>query len=216
MLKEPSWPSQSACRSMVNLLEKETVGAYRLDRSTQSALNNMTFTIAKKYTPGLAQVKASSESDLVFDRAKVFPIHTLEWCLATLEIAHQHRKEFSWVGEAMIAKTKRTMRKTYGKEITDPIIEAIERAESVKNLDWNRTIYSMLADMYEKGVEYGLDVFSEIVWSVAKKSWATRDVVDIKEIIEAAFGRENLHPATKIGIAMFDLASHISAKPKQA
>ena len=91
------------------MLEKEETGPYRLSRTVQTSLNNLSHGIARKYMPDLAQVKGVGDDGLVFEKSRLFPVHTLEWVLSTLEIAYQHQNELSWVGRVMIARVKKVM-----------------------------------------------------------------------------------------------------------
>lgn len=216
LLLEPKWPTKSVANSFVVLLKKEGTGAYRIPRTVQTSLNNLTHSIAKKYMPDLAQVKGIGEDGLVFEKAKLFPIHTLEWILSTLEIAIQYQNELAWIEKVMIARTKKAMTQRYGINFSESIMEICKSNRKDKFLDWNTTMAEIISHMYDIKSLEGVYVLDEIVTNKAKKSWGSRDLVETQEMLESIFAMNHLSRTTRIGMSLFSIAAKINAKAKEA
>lgn len=215
LLREPKWPTKSISAALVELLEKEETGPFRLNRSVQTGLNNLTHSIARRYTKDIAQVKGVGENSLVFEKAKLFPIHTMEWNLATLEIATNHRKELSWIGRVMFARCEKAMRQKYGPTITNQILDITDSVKPVKTMDWNVTMMEVISYTQNFGnIVEGSSLLEELVASNAKKSWGARDLMQMEELITDILSNEEVSTQTKNGMIFFSIISKVNAKAK--
>jgi len=213
---EPKWPTKSVSAAFAELISKERSGPYRIARSVQTSLNNLIHSIAIRYTPSLAHVKGIGENSLVFERARLFPIHSLEWALSTLEVALHHENELSWVGEVMNARTIKSMKQRYGNKITQSIVDVIDGARKYKRLDWNMSMIEVISYMFDRpeSIDEGTLVLEELISSNAKKAWGTRDLLELSLVANKVFAEEDLTRKSRIGVYFFSIISHVNAKSK--
>jgi len=199
----------------VFLLSKEQIGPFRVPRPVMAVLNNMVYAIARAYTPKIALVKGIGPNSLIFESARIFPVHSLEWILAALEISIHHKRELSWIGDILEAKVFKATRARYGQVVGDELIDLYHECKKLKHLDWNRTMLELLQHIFSTGSFDKLSILDSIVDSVARKPWGTKDVMDITEQLKDIDRMKDVNLNTKVGMGFFVITGKASSKEKK-
>lgn len=129
-------------------------GYYKLpipEKAVQSTLNNHMCRVGKKYNSDLVNLAATAKDNFIFDSSRLFPLVSMEWLLATLELWYQHGHALGWLGDRLEKKCFRVMKLNYGSDFTKQVAEIIKDSREVSNLNWNYTLYEFI-DSYVCGV----------------------------------------------------------------
>lgn len=200
---------------MVELIRRENEGVFRSTRAMQTAINSYIYSIVIQYNHDIPNMRGHNITDTVFEWARLFPIHTLEWCFANLEFATQYRKELGWVGDVIVAKTLKAIKKRYMGFSSEKVENKALAMQMEKQNDWNTSIIEVLREMLEKSsYKRGLKVIREIIEDVARKSWGSKDINEIEETCMKV-EKMDMSYRSKVGFLFFSITGDIVVKGKE-
>lgn len=130
-------------------------GKYMLpppEKAVQSTLNNHMCRLGKKYNPDLINMAANAKDHFIFDSSRLFPLVSMEWLLAALELWFQHGHAMGWLGKKLEKKCIRIIRAEYGDEFLNQVLDIIQDCKEVSSLNWNYTLYEFV-ESYVCGVK---------------------------------------------------------------
>ena len=219
LARSPAWVPPSVAKALSEILQMERIGIYKIEPEHQTVLNRHVYKKVKCYTPEMVQVMVPGDDMYVFDSCHLFPIHTLEWCIASLEFFTEHCYELSWVAETAFAKIGRIMTERYSAELTDGLLKACQSWIDLKNSDWNRVMYETISSVLSFIEAYNKEKIIEVehfianlITSASDHMWSSKDRVDI---VEHSKKVENIDIKTRAGIVMFMITSTINVKTKK-
>lgn len=123
----------------------------RPDKSVQSTINNHMCRLGRKYNPTLVNMAATGKDNFIFDSARLMPLVSLEWLLATLELTFHHGHAMGWLGSKLKNKTIRVLSSTYGDIFCKDVLDCIKEYKDISKFNWNYTLYDFI-ECYVDGV----------------------------------------------------------------
>lgn len=130
-------------------------GSFKLpppEKAVQSTLNNHMCRVGKRYNPDLVNIAASARDNFIFDSSRLFPLVSLEWLLATLEVWFHHGHALGWLGNKLEKKCLRILKQQYGTDMTKTVKDIIIDCKEISSLNWNHTIFEFI-ETYVCGVK---------------------------------------------------------------
>ena len=218
--KEPRWIPGSVTNSLLELLTLEDIGIFRISKQIQSSINSYIYRLAKNYNEELTKMTMPGTDSYVFGIARLFPIHSLEWCLAVLEFCVQHSPEISWIYRIIRSKTYRIMRNSYGESISEEFIRVVDDAKYNKHFEWNRNMYSIIDDLLERTEKSSLKYMSKIskqeltdmLFSVSRSTWGAKDNIDIEDSFVVP---SKLSYPTQVSMVLLNMIGNINTKVRR-
>jgi hypothetical protein len=107
--------------------------------------------LGKKYNPTLVNMAANGKDNFIFDSARLMPLVSLEWLLATLELSFHHGHAMGWLGKKLKYKSFRVLSSLYGDSFLNEVLDCIKECKDISKFNWNYTLYDFI-ECYVDGV----------------------------------------------------------------
>ena len=219
---EPEWMAPSITKAMSSVVSKIDSSARMISQTDQGSLNRHIFSKAKKYNNEMMQVTINEKDSYLFDEARLFPIHNMEWCLATLEFFTEYFYEMSWISKKAFAKIFRITSEKYGNDVAYDMITSAASWIDNKNNDWNRILYGIVdfvKDSFEYNVENNYksitksEIFiGELISETSNHMWSAKDRISMVEHMKDT---KRINPYVRTSVIMFNILSSINVKTKR-
>ena len=215
-------PSLAECISLlVELDTGDSANTTQKIAEVRKTVNDFIYTLARKYTSDLGKFSGLNPSDgYVYPVFKLFPITTLDWILAVVEIFITYGKYCQPTARKVREKVSRVIAMRYPSHAQE-MIQEIERIRLMHNdmMSWQSTLYDIvgdIVDMSEYYIKYEdnpermistmVDRSKQIISEVFKFSWSNKQVRQVKyDIINICSSQ--LPSYTKKSILFFKIVS---------